>query len=42
MLALGTHDPDCDWQEFRRAAEAQAEQAAAGLGNRLKKKSFVR
>ncbi|HUZ53831.1 MAG TPA: SAM-dependent methyltransferase [Streptosporangiaceae bacterium] len=42
VLALGTHDPDCDWQELRRAAEAQAVQAAAELGSHLKKESFFR
>jgi hypothetical protein len=42
VLALGTHDPDCDWQELRHAAEAQAAQAVAELGSRLKKESFAR
>jgi adenine-specific DNA methylase len=31
VLALGTHDPDCDWEELGRAAEAQALQAATAL-----------
>ena len=31
VLALGTHDPDGDWEELRRAAEAQAVLAAAEL-----------
>ena len=31
VLALGTHDPDSDWEELRRAAEAQAVLAAAEL-----------
>jgi adenine-specific DNA methylase len=31
VLALGTHDPECDWVELRRAAEAQAGQAATDL-----------
>jgi adenine-specific DNA methylase len=31
VLALGTHDPECDWDKLRRAAEAQAARAAAEL-----------
>jgi putative DNA methylase len=42
VLALGTHDPNCDWQELRRAAEVQAAQAAAELSSRLKRESLVR
>ena len=34
VLALGTHDPDCDWEELSRAAEAQAVQAATALDSR--------
>ena len=31
VLALGTHDPDCDWQALRYAAEAEAAQAVVEL-----------
>jgi len=31
VLALGTHDPNCDWKELRCAAEAEAAQAVAEL-----------
>jgi putative DNA methylase len=31
VLALGTHDPDCDWQELRHAAETQAAYAVKEL-----------
>jgi adenine-specific DNA methylase len=33
VLALGTCDPHCDWEELRRAAEVQAAQALAELNS---------